>query len=247
MPNSTDSRPALRLLAEFLVIVVGVLVALAVDRWFLTLDERELERTYVVNLIADVRADSASAVGRVERAARRREGSLMLLEAAENPDVVVTDTARFLLAFETVAWSILPDFRTATWDDLISSGNTRVIRDENLRRSLSEYFDGLEFYLALSRDWDQQLQAYDDLVLHVNPPSLRLEIVERFGGQPVSISSVDLARVRNALSDPPLHAQLGQVAIIRANGENMALRLGEDVNRTLRLLVDHENAKGGGS
>ena len=61
-PNDRDEVPPIprrtawwpRAIAEFMVIVIGVLVALAVDRWNADQEDRRLEQTYLASLAADL-------------------------------------------------------------------------------------------------------------------------------------------------------------------------------------------------
>lgn len=246
MDNPGSPRLVARLLAEFFVIVIGVLVALAADRWLMTLDDRDLERGYLIALIEDVRADVAFANDARDRADRRYAWTLELLAAAENPGHIVSDTTGFVVSFETIAWSILPDFHTTTWTDLVSTGNMRLIRDEEVRRSLAELHERIDFHLSLERDWEAQLAEYDDLALHVMRPTRRVEIALGFGGRyRPEVNGEDLATVRAALSDDPrLGAQLGTVAIIhraRATGFRGLLDV---MNRTLEVLEEYSSRVG---
>ena len=52
-----------RLTAEFIVIVLGVLVALASDRWRETVQNVELKENYISGLIADIQEDSLAFAG----------------------------------------------------------------------------------------------------------------------------------------------------------------------------------------
>jgi hypothetical protein len=56
--SSTSLAP--RLVAEFLVIVVGVLVALGVDSWAGDRADRVLEREYLHRLLDDVNSPSST-------------------------------------------------------------------------------------------------------------------------------------------------------------------------------------------
>ena len=61
--QGSKSPVVVRLAGEFIVIVVGVLVALATDRWSQSLSAAEAERVYVERLMVDIRADSVEAEG----------------------------------------------------------------------------------------------------------------------------------------------------------------------------------------
>jgi hypothetical protein len=138
---------ALRLLGEFAVIIVGVLVALAADRWNQARLATDTELVYLDRLAADVRADSveaATALGRIPTARAARDS---LLRAVDRQAALPQDLASAVFrAWETVR---LPP--STTWGELTSSGAAIVISDVDLRRRLSEYYAArteAEYYLA---------------------------------------------------------------------------------------------------
>jgi len=72
--------PAGRLAAEFLVIVIGVLLALGVDRWVAGMDERDQELAYLTGLRADFARNRALAENGTHVAGDMAELALVLLE-----------------------------------------------------------------------------------------------------------------------------------------------------------------------
>ena len=57
------SRSALFLVSEFVVIVLGVLVALGVDEWREAQKQREVREQLIAGLIADLEAKNVAAIG----------------------------------------------------------------------------------------------------------------------------------------------------------------------------------------
>jgi hypothetical protein len=136
MPNRGTRSFALRLVAEFLVIVVGVLVALGVDSWAASQRERTLEAEYLSRLLDDVRYDlrELSLVDSVSRIAGA--ASRML----HTPSVVDTlGPSRLVSAVLVVGNVRIPDPSRSTFDELINSGQIVLIRSEEVRRALASY------------------------------------------------------------------------------------------------------------
>jgi hypothetical protein len=78
---STTSRlPYGRLFAELFVIVLGVMVALAGDRWVSALDERDREVSYLQQLVSNLEADSVVLEVVVDTAEARHRFAVSILE-----------------------------------------------------------------------------------------------------------------------------------------------------------------------
>jgi hypothetical protein len=81
MTSSRSRIPWPRLVAEFLVIVVGVLVALGVDQWVQDRQDRALEAEYLERLLADVRYDLDELAFILERSATSVGHAMLVLDA----------------------------------------------------------------------------------------------------------------------------------------------------------------------
>lgn len=125
----------LRAIGEFLVIVVGVLVALAVDSWASSRSDRVLEQEYLSRLLDDVRYDLSEIdfVTAVTAAGEVYADSLLSDPGAfGEPDRLV---AAVLLA----ANARNPDLSRNTLRELVSSGRIALIRSAEVRRALAAY------------------------------------------------------------------------------------------------------------
>ena len=131
-----EKNVVLRVTGEFLVIVVGVLVALGVDSWASQRDDRVLERDYLERLLDDVRYDLreyafVDSVARVGEAASRELSSPERV-AALPPEVLIANL--LVAADERVA-----DPSRETYEELVNSGQVELIRSPEVRRGLSAY------------------------------------------------------------------------------------------------------------
>lgn len=138
-----------RLVGEFLVIVVGVLVALAVDSWVGAAADRRLEREYLERLLVDVESDlvqydfvaDVSAAGTAYVDSLLSPGLITELE----PDRLVG--AVFVASRERHPNPVRPTFQ-----ELVSSGRIGVIRSRRVRTALVEYEEAIT---QTERFWDE--------------------------------------------------------------------------------------------
>ena len=129
--------------AEFFFIVVGVFLALAAERWVSGSADRQLVAQYSADLITDLASDSASIelwTGQAEQIASALERLIGSLNETRPP--LVGGEALANLHWAQVV--PVPTFEVTTYQDLVSSGNLRLL-EPRLRRSLVEYHAALEY------------------------------------------------------------------------------------------------------
>ena len=125
-----------RVVGELSLIVAGVLIALAADSWWDDRGDRQRERAYLRQLLADI--------GETEK---RLEFSLagdsLIMERAAR-FLSVVDTATVAPPDDSIyAWTIV-DYRsfqplTGTYDALIQNGGPEMVRSDPLRLHISRY------------------------------------------------------------------------------------------------------------
>lgn len=126
--------------AEFLIVVVGVLVALAVDQMVDARAEHRLERDYLSALQADVESDLSRLRDELHPGIDRRAAMAREVIAALDEESPV-DAVRLAVALDWAGHLTLFEPRRATFDDLLGTGNLRLIRDRELRADVVEYHD----------------------------------------------------------------------------------------------------------
>jgi len=133
---------------EFVVIVVGVLAALAVDQWRSERDDRKTETEYITRLRIDVEAD----IENFYRFERILEGKARFLQSLldDTIDSVFANDMRGLMeAKEYSSYRALPDSVSTTFDELQSTGRLALIQDLAQRDALSKYYSGFEHISAI--------------------------------------------------------------------------------------------------
>lgn len=146
-----------RLLAEFLVIVIGVLVALAVDEWRADRNDRGRALQYAARLEANLRADTADLSryrSRLEEKRRvlRELGGEGRLVPGSDPGAVLD---RLSLTLEV---GVVPP-HAETFREMESSGALSLIENTELRDGLSAYY---AFYELASEILMRETFEYGD-------------------------------------------------------------------------------------
>ena len=129
-----------RLAAEFVVIVVGVLVALGVEAWRSEQGERRAEQELLTRLDQEFATNA-------ERLPETQKSQLEMLQAAEalfeltgptSPDVPSDSVALLILA--SMSRSTFTAV-SGVLNSVISSGQLQIIRDDSLRAGLAAWPD----------------------------------------------------------------------------------------------------------
>jgi len=215
------------LLGEFVVIVVGVLMALWVDQLREARDNAELEVEYVKSFVIDVDADLAQ-FDEAERWMRRQESAAAMVLALYEGSPPTENPADLVAAVETAGWQYSPSITRNTIEDLRSTGNFRLIRDPALRRAIATYYRTLEeISIPLADMRDRIWAQYDARVANVLRPGERLTVLQRpeSFGHGITSDALEAA-------EPPSVEEL--IAALRAFPE-LKIAAGEVLYQTINM------------
>ena len=124
-------------LVELSLIVLGVFLGIQVSNWNEARLDRQLEAQVIERLTIEFRGLESSSLSRLSYFVRNTEELrslvLQLDEIRENPDLTLL--VRRLLA----AMAPLPGGTSATYQELLSTGNLGIIQSGELRNALSTY------------------------------------------------------------------------------------------------------------
>jgi len=182
---NAGSRPRW-LVGEILVIVIGVLIALALDGYWTDRQERSLEAEYLSRIRSDVNADiDYLEQGAVSRLGTKLQALNAIAPIVRGQEPVPDDIETFLrnVALGGVFGASSSYWVTdTTFEDLKSTGNLRLIRDPELRWKISRYYNLQMRIYERARD---RLTGYVAYVHGLVPAELRddltLEAMETFG------------------------------------------------------------------
>ena len=160
-----DKRRLSEVLGGFSVIVIGVFVALAADSWYQGWSESRGLEGYLDRLIVDLEADSST--------------FQFVLDVLDRKDQSLEDVAKVSLGLESPDSSFFealsqtqsmgfqtPGTQRATYDDMIATGNLRLIQAAGLRAQLVAYYDQTDAqWLRI----DRRRTAYPHAIYRLDP------------------------------------------------------------------------------
>lgn len=128
-----------RIGGEFIIVVIGVLVALAVDEFREGRHEVRLGDFYLESLEADLVRDSTDLTSAAQRAALQSKMAAVIDSFVAFPEIE-PDSTELSAAFRNLSGIVQPALHDGTYRDLIGSGNSRLIADPELRRKINAYY-----------------------------------------------------------------------------------------------------------
>ena len=197
--------------AEFIVIVAGVLVALAVDEWRQSRQDRDLELQYASRLRLDLQRDT-SRFGDFERNALAAKADVLmgLRQRASHPATgsaatrVPSPTMQELFFSQFIA---LPEAQSAVFREMESTGTVRLLRDPGLRTELSNHY---ALHELLAGILEQPIGPYREIFAAALPGEMQY----RWTAESLEPDSAALAQAIGALVAHPefldaVNAELG--------------------------------------
>ncbi len=126
---------------DIVVVILGVLIALAVGDWTSERADRRLEAQYLRRLTRDLRADSAMLAQYQRSALAGESAARQLLAVLAGGSPVPDSTVAREFSEATRGAYLAPN--TPTIDELKSTGNLRVLRSDGLRDAILSYYASL--------------------------------------------------------------------------------------------------------
>ena len=172
------NRSGLRwLLSETLVVVLGVLIALWINDYWTFRQDRIREIEYIDRLLVDVDSDIAYIDTEVAQLLKTKFHALQSIRPVIYGEKPIPDDIESFLKNVSLAaiggassthWVV-----DTTFQDLLNTGNLRLIRDPDLRRKIATYYGDFEEFYIRSRD---RRTGYARFVWSAMPGELRDEM-----------------------------------------------------------------------
>ena len=155
--------PWLRIGIEGLVIVGSILLALGLDEWRDGVQEREEEQRILAALAGDFRETRANLQETIGQYVQVRDAVIELLEVlSSDVSIVPPDELSRLIGGSFLTWFLEP--RLSTYEEIVGSGNLRLIRSDSLRLSMAQVGEDLheleDFIHELFGQYSRIVQPY---------------------------------------------------------------------------------------
>ena len=147
-------------LLEFFMLFLAVFLGFVAENQREHVVEHEREKTYASRLLLDLRGDSAIFQSRKLQFEQRQKDQAHFFKTMSNAKS--TDSAMFLSFIALVhAWN--PEFITATYNQMKTSGGLRYIRHDEVTTELQKYYDVL--LPRIDREVIDLRKVFTDLIL----------------------------------------------------------------------------------
>ena len=181
-------------IGEFAIVVLGVLTALWVENWNSERKDRQLEAEYVVALLDDLSKDefalernltiTEELVAYIQRTLEIMDGSF---EPADAQEIVfaASNASRYTFAAQS----------RDTYDDLLSTGNLRIIEDDAVRSSISGYYSDWDFRAQWRDNWRSYQTDFLNVLPDVIDPVVRDAVFFEGRETPWTVEEVEFSTV----------------------------------------------------
>lgn len=129
---------------EFLLVVLGVLLALQLDNLNEERKDRAVFQHYLEQLQADLESDIQRAEWRIETTRDQDEAATYLLSVIEGTIGEDINHNKLVRAVLAAGYASVDLVNSQTYDELVSTGNLRLFPDSELKRAVVTYYMGQE-------------------------------------------------------------------------------------------------------
>ena len=183
---------------DLLVVVVGIVIAFQVERWYEGRRDLEVEQSYLRRLRADLETEMEQFEEIVTRTGTRLEQCRILEAAFADPAKAAEQPMEFVIAMERVTWRSFPVITAYTYGELVSSGRMTLLRSQDLRLRLAEYYTLLEETRRLGLEEDDQ-DKFRDLTVGLLSAE-QLSAVEAHKREDLQVSAEEATRIATEFS-----------------------------------------------
>jgi hypothetical protein len=146
-----------RILVDFIVIVAGVLVALALDSWAESRRNNRLEISYLARLVGDIRDNNDELRKLIDLWSLYATSVRTAIDCL--PEKADCEPHEFLVAAVLGSLITMPTIQNPTFDEIIAASRLELLRDAQVRAALLTYNRRLGFGDPFLSRLDRQYEA----------------------------------------------------------------------------------------
>ena len=126
-------------IGEIVLVVIGILIALQINNWNENRKASNLEQSYYCLLLEDIEQDKEQIKSLIEINEKRIEHSNKAIALIQSENIKLNVLGdKINLSRRDGIQSFIPN--SSTYEDIKSSGNINTLRDNNIRKSLNQYY-----------------------------------------------------------------------------------------------------------
>lgn len=186
---------------EFVVVVLGIFVALEVGAWNQERTDRHLERAYLLRLTAETRAN-IEVMRENERIFIDKVEFVLGLPEMQLDNAITADPQAFMARLDDSSWVALPDLRSETFEELRSSGRLALVRDAVLRSAIATV---LNDYRSARPVFERPIGDYRRMLFEALPGRCYRDYRVGTGVEAADVAAI-AAAVERLRSDPRFEA-----------------------------------------
>jgi len=143
---------------DFVIVVVGVFLAIQAANWNDSRKERTEERRYYAQILDDLRADQQILQLALRLAAKYDAAAENTLRAMRTGIPPTSTPGRFAVDIHYAGFLYIPRPSRRTYDELISTGSLGLLQSEAAKAAIADYYSRFDEL----RQWDELLRSQQD-------------------------------------------------------------------------------------
>lgn len=144
---------------DLLIVILGVFIGIEVANWNAARQDHAEERRYYAQLLADLRADTQIFAEAEERSRNFDQAADWVLAKLDGKPPVGVSPGRLAAAIHYAGFIFVPVAHRRTYDELISTGNVGLLRDQRIKSDIAVYYA----MFAANRQWDALLREQQNV------------------------------------------------------------------------------------
>lgn len=206
-------------IGEIILVVIGILIALQVNNWNQSNNEKILEKEYLSRLLQDLDFDIKSFRTTIRLDSSKVENAKLLLQKFKQAEIWTKDD--LANTYREFVINVNLNAQRVTIDEIKSSGRITLIRNKDLRLHMMTYYANLEKTLSVSSKNNDHAHVWNQILLkEIDMNSM----VQAFDLNIPEVDSMDLTYF-NTTSKNPLKEGIQNFASFKILTSSFNLRM----------------------
>jgi hypothetical protein len=226
---------------ETLVVTVGILGAFTLNNWNENRKERVMGQYYLESLKKEMEVNIQTAQDHNEYNEFQYKNAELILASFDEP---VNNIESLTVAIEHIGWLNPIRYIRDVWEELNTTGNRRIIKNQKLKSDLVAHYRNMNTLLKLEEnEWSKYNLECRRLVGDVLPTNLRLEIAQnltpgRYSGTMEDIGVREEEIIEELMQLPGLNGYLVDIVATRKTSQYFGLQHIESMENIISLIEE---------